>query len=125
MLFVSCQPYRNEMYYTQTFILNMAYAAKMGGAKGLRIEGFDNINFIKKNIDLPIIGLIKENIEANQRYISPPSGGNYFLFQQGVFAQSLGHSPMRSYSSERPSDPIKNAPKFSSHSVYSLLVAPL
>ena len=47
MLFVSCQPYENEEYYTKDFILNMSKAAKLGGAKGLRIEGIENINYIK------------------------------------------------------------------------------
>ena len=71
MLFVSCQPYANEDYYTKNFILNMAFAAKLGGAKGLRIESVENILFIKKEIDLPIIGLIKKKIERKERYICP------------------------------------------------------
>jgi len=72
MLFVSCQPYKNEEYYTKDFILNMAYAAKLGGAKGLRIEGINNITYyLKKKIDLPVIGLIKREIKDRDRYISP------------------------------------------------------
>ena len=71
MLFVSCQPYANEDYYTKDFILSMAFAAKLGGAKGLRIEGVENILYIKKDIDLPIIGLIKKKIEGKERYICP------------------------------------------------------
>lgn len=71
MLFVSCQPYKDESYYTKDFILNMAFAAKMGGAKGLRIEGVENILYIKKEIDLSIIGIIKNKIEGKERYISP------------------------------------------------------
>lgn len=49
----------------------MAFAAKMGGAKGLRIENIENILFIKKEIDLPIIGIIKKKIEGKERYICP------------------------------------------------------
>ena len=71
MLFVSCQAYKNEDYYTKDFTLSMALASKMGGAKGLRIESVENILFIKKLIDLPIIGLIKKQIEGKERYISP------------------------------------------------------
>ncbi len=71
MLFVSCQPYENEDYYTIDFILKMANAAKLGGAKGLRIEGIENITYIKNNIDLPIIGIIKKRSENKKRYITP------------------------------------------------------
>ena len=71
MLFVSCQPYANEGYYTKDFILNMAFAAKLGGAKGLRIESGENILFLKKEIDLPIIGLIKKKFEEKERFICP------------------------------------------------------
>ncbi len=71
MLFVSCQPYANEDYYTNDFILSMALAAKMGGAQGLRIESVENILFIKKEIDLPIVGMIKKKIEGKKRFICP------------------------------------------------------
>jgi len=71
MLFVSCQAYKNEAYYTKDFILSMAFAAKMGGAQGLRIENVENILFIKKEIDLPIVGMIKKKIEGKERYICP------------------------------------------------------
>ena len=71
MLFVSCQPFANEEYYTKDFILSMTFAAKMGGAHGLRIESVKNILFIKKGIDLPIVGLIKKKIKGKERYICP------------------------------------------------------
>ena len=71
MLFVSCQPYENEDYYTKDFILNMAKAAKMGGSKGLRIEGVENIEFLRKKIDIAIIGIIKHKIQDKERYICP------------------------------------------------------
>ncbi|MFX1385065.1 MAG: putative N-acetylmannosamine-6-phosphate 2-epimerase [Promethearchaeota archaeon] len=71
MLYVSCQPNQNELYYTRDFILNMAYAAELGGAQGLRIEGIKNINFVKKRCSLPLIGLIKIKIPNKERYITP------------------------------------------------------
>ena len=71
MLFVSCQQYKNEEYYTAKFIQSMAFAAKLGGAKGLRIEGAENIIFVKKKIDLPVIGLIKKKMKGKERYICP------------------------------------------------------
>ena len=70
MLFVSCQPYSDEDYYKKDFILSLCKAAKLGGASGLRIEGVENINYIRENIDLPIVGLIKNKINNRERYIT-------------------------------------------------------
>ena len=71
MLFVSIQPEKNEQYYSKNFILKMAEAVKLGGAKGLRIESVNNIKYIKKKFDLPIIGLIKKYYLNKERYITP------------------------------------------------------
>jgi len=49
----------------------MAHAAKLGGAKGLRIEGVKNISNIKNEIKLPVIGLIKKKLNNKERYICP------------------------------------------------------
>lgn len=49
----------------------MAYAALIGGASGIRANTVPDIQEIKKNVDLPIIGIIKHQYGDNQVYITP------------------------------------------------------
>jgi len=59
-ILVSCQPIKDEKFYDRAFIFRMAQAAIYGGAKGIRIEGLNNIRFIsKQSLGTPIIGLTK------------------------------------------------------------------
>ena len=48
----------------------MALAAKMGGAKGIRANSVEDIRAIKKEVDLPIIGIIKKDYEGTDIYIT-------------------------------------------------------
>lgn len=49
----------------------MAYAAFVGGASGIRANTVSDIQEIKKNVSLPIIGIIKEVYGDNPVYITP------------------------------------------------------
>tara|TARA_B100001175_G_scaffold66261_1_gene54332 strand:+ start:522 stop:1199 length:678 start_codon:yes stop_codon:yes gene_type:complete len=58
-LIASCQPLPQGPLDTPSFVLASAKASIIGGAKGLRIEGFKNLKIIKKNLNLPVIGIKK------------------------------------------------------------------
>ena len=47
-LIASCQPLPQGPLDTPSFVLASAKASIIGGAKGLRIEGFKNLKIIKK-----------------------------------------------------------------------------
>jgi len=49
----------------------MAYAAKLGGARGIRANSVLDINEIKKAVDLPVIGIIKAEYAGSPVYITP------------------------------------------------------
>src|SRR5699024_1551427 len=49
----------------------MALAAKYGGAIGLRANSVKDIKAIQSEVDLPIIGLIKQNYQDSDIYITP------------------------------------------------------
>jgi N-acylglucosamine-6-phosphate 2-epimerase len=49
----------------------MARAASVGGAKGIRAEGPEDIAAIRNAVSLPIIGLWKQNLSDYQVYITP------------------------------------------------------
>lgn len=70
-LIVSCQALENEPLHSSFIMGRMALAAKMGGAVGIRANSIEDITEIKKNVDLPIIGIIKKDYEGMKSYITP------------------------------------------------------
>lgn len=70
-LIVSCQALENEPLHGSEMMARMALAAKMGGAGGIRSNGVEDINKIKKVTGLPVIGLIKKEYPDSEVYITP------------------------------------------------------
>lgn len=70
-LIVSCQALSTEPLYDPYIMSKMAYAAMLGGAVGIRANTIVDIKAIKKAVDLPVIGIIKEEYGDSDVYISP------------------------------------------------------
>jgi len=70
-LIVSCQALPEEPLHSSFIMGRMAVAAMQGGAVGIRANGVDDILEIKKNVDLPIIGIIKKVYPGRKPYITP------------------------------------------------------
>ena len=70
-LIASCQPIPKGPLDNKEIILAMCKASIIGGAKGLRIEGLKNVQFIKKKLNIPIIGIIKRNLKKYPIIITP------------------------------------------------------
>lgn len=70
-LIVSCQALKDEPLYSSYIMSRMAYAAKEGGAVGIRANTVKDIVEIKKTVDLPVIGIIKEVYGDCDVYITP------------------------------------------------------
>lgn len=68
---VSCQALPDEPLYGYHFMGKMAFAAKEGGAVGIRANTVSDIIDIRKEVDLPIIGIIKAVYEDSDVYITP------------------------------------------------------
>ncbi|MDU6315646.1 MAG: N-acetylmannosamine-6-phosphate 2-epimerase, partial [Enterococcus faecalis] len=60
-LIVSCQALADEPLHSSFIMSKMALAAKQGGAKGIRANSVVDIRGIRKEVDLPIIGIIKRD----------------------------------------------------------------
>lgn len=70
-LVVSCQALPDEPLHSSYIMGRMAAAAKEGGAAGIRANTTEDIAEIQKNVDLPIIGIIKREYPDSKVYITP------------------------------------------------------
>ncbi len=70
-LVVSCQALEDEPLHSSFIMGRMALAAKEGGAFGIRANTVEDIQEIRKNVDLPIIGIIKAVYPDSDVYITP------------------------------------------------------
>lgn len=70
-LIVSCQALSDEPLHSSFIMGRMAMAAKQGGAVGIRANSVVDIKEIKAQVDLPIIGIIKQDYADCDVYITP------------------------------------------------------
>lgn len=83
-LIVSCQALKEEPLYSSYIMSRMAYAAMLGGAVGIRANTVVDITEIKKTVDLPVIGIIKEVYGDCNVYITPTMKEIDALIECGV-----------------------------------------
>lgn len=69
-LIVSCQALVHEPLHSSFIMGRMAKAAEEGGAVGIRANSAADINEIKKNTGLPIIGIVKRDYDNSPIYIT-------------------------------------------------------
>ena len=69
-LIVSCQAVKGEPLYGYGIMHLFAKAAKEGGAQGIRAL-CDDVDSIKDEVNLPVIGLVKECYADSEIYITP------------------------------------------------------
>lgn len=83
-LIVSCQALPDEPLHSSYIMGRMAYAAYTGGASGIRANTVADIKEIKTTVNLPIIGIIKEQYGDNNVYITPTMKEVDALMVEGV-----------------------------------------
>lgn len=62
-LIVSCQALPDEPMHSSYIMGRMAVAAEQGGAVGIRANTREDIIEIKKNTELPVIGIVKRDYD--------------------------------------------------------------
>ena len=70
-LIVSCQALPDEPLHSSFIMGRMALAASQGGAAGIRCNTQEDIIEIKKNTDLPLLGIVKRDYDDSEIYITP------------------------------------------------------
>lgn len=70
-LIVSCQALETEPLYDSYIMSKMAWAAYLGGAVGIRANTVVDIKAIKERVNLPVIGIIKQEYDDSDVYITP------------------------------------------------------
>lgn len=70
-LVASCQPVEHGPMDKVEHVVAMALAALAGGAKGLRIEGLDNVRAVAAATSAPIVGIIKRDLPDTPVRITP------------------------------------------------------
>ncbi|ODR53966.1 N-acetylmannosamine-6-phosphate 2-epimerase [Eisenbergiella tayi] len=70
-LIVSCQALPDEPLHSSFIMGRMAKAAKEGGACGIRANSREDIEEIKRNVEFPIIGIVKKEYADSPVYITP------------------------------------------------------
>jgi len=88
-LIVSCQALEDEPLHSSMIMAKMAFAAKQGGAVGIRAQSVKDILEIEKTVDLPIIGIIKRYYNDSDIYITPTKKEIDELLQTNCFMIAL------------------------------------
>lgn len=70
-LVVSCQALENEPLHSPFIMARMALAAAEGGSAGIRANSVVDIEAIKQQVALPVIGLIKRDYPDSEVFITP------------------------------------------------------
>lgn len=70
-LIVSCQALPEEPLHSSCIMSKMALAAKQGGAKGIRANSKADILEIRKEVKLPVVGIVKHDYKDSSVYITP------------------------------------------------------
>ncbi|MEH8664001.1 N-acetylmannosamine-6-phosphate 2-epimerase, partial [Klebsiella quasipneumoniae subsp. similipneumoniae] len=70
-LIVSCQPVPGSPLDKPEIVAAMALAAEQAGAVALRIEGVENLRAVRAQVKVPIIGIIKRDLDDSPVRITP------------------------------------------------------
>lgn len=83
-LVVSCQALEDEPLYSSYIMAKMALAAYQGGAVGIRANSGVDIKAIKREVNLPIIGIVKKQYSDSNMYITPTMKEVTEVFKAGA-----------------------------------------
>lgn len=83
-IIVSCQALEGEPLFVPGYMAKMALAAKMAGAVGIRANSPEDIQAIKQEIDLPVIGIWKITTPGVDVFITPTLEAARKVYEAGA-----------------------------------------
>ncbi len=83
-LVVSCQPVDGGPLDRPEIVAALAEAAVAGGAAGLRIEGIRNLEAVRPRVAVPVIGIVKRDLESSPVRITPLNADARALIAAGA-----------------------------------------
>lgn len=81
---VSIQPVEGSPLAKTDIIVAMAQAAEQAGARALRIESVDNVKAVSAHVSIPIIGIVKRDLDNSPVRITPFSTDVTALAEAGA-----------------------------------------
>lgn len=105
-IIVSCQALPGEPLHGFQVMGRLALAAQLGGAKGIRANGISDIRDIKKEVKLPIIGIIKAEYSNSNVYITPTAKEVRALLEEKIEIIALDFT-----NRERPKESLSDLVK--------------
>jgi len=94
-LIVSCQSEGDDPFNHPELLAKFALAAQMGGAVGIRAQGVENINAIRKAVDLPLIGIIEGRFSNGWSCITPDFSDVRNIIDAGADIIALDVTPRK------------------------------
>ncbi len=100
-LVVSCQALEDEPLHSDFIMSKLALAAEAGGAVGIRANSHKDILAIKKEVSLPVIGIVKREYAHSEVFITPTlrevaevheAGADIVAFDATLRARPDGHT---------------------------------
>ncbi|MBQ9327621.1 MAG: putative N-acetylmannosamine-6-phosphate 2-epimerase [Solobacterium sp.] len=83
-LIVSCQVFPGEPFYTEDMSLHMAKAAEWAGAVAITTNSPEDVIKIKREVNLPVIGMNKEWSEDSEVFITPTLERARAIYEAGA-----------------------------------------
>ena len=100
-LIVSCQATADEPLHGAIYMAAMARAAAVGGASAIRANGPEDIVAIRAAVDLPILGIYKQQHANSEVYITPTFKSARQVAQAGADLIALDGTPLPRPGGER------------------------
>lgn len=106
-LIVSCQALPEEPLHSSFIMSKMALAAYQGGAVGIRANSIEDIVAIRKEINLPVIGIVKRDYANSSVFITATSKEVNELIESGCEVIALDATKQK-----RPKESLEELVKY-------------